>query len=159
MLNEHANKDKPFPWRCPRCARKDVQPRTSSFSIEVRHDGQLHDVHLDAVDIPTCGSCGERVFSKTVDEAVSNVLRKKLRLLTPDQIRLCIAALGVSQKEVAARLGVAEATLSRWATGSVIQSRAMDNLLRLFFAIPEVRQVLVGEDQDPQLGTFVGSSF
>lgn len=159
MINENPNKDKPLPWRCPRCGKKEVRPHTSSFSMEVRHDGQLHDVQLEAVDIPTCGSCGERVFSKAVDEAISNALRKKLRLLTPDQIRRCIAALGVSQKEVAARLGVAEATFSRWATGSVIQSRAMDNLLRLYFAIPEVRQVLVGEDQDPKLGTFVSSSF
>jgi hypothetical protein len=29
----------------------------------------------------------------------------------------------------------------------------MDNLLRLYFALPEVRQALLGAAQDPQLGT------
>lgn len=35
-------------------------------------------------------------------------------LLTPEQIRQAIERLGVSQKEVAQSLGIAEATLWRW---------------------------------------------
>jgi hypothetical protein len=31
---------------------------------------------------------------------------------------------------------------------------AMDNLLRVFFAIPQVRSSLIGEGQDPHLGAF-----
>jgi hypothetical protein len=46
-------------------------------------------------------------------------------------------------------------TASRWVSGALIQSRAMDNLLRLFFALPEVRNVLQGENQDAGLGTEV----
>ena len=45
--------------------------------------------------------------------------------------------------------------ISRWEAGSRIQSGAMDNYLRVFFAIPAVRDVLVGEGQDPALGTKV----
>src|SRR5262249_5932204 len=55
----------------------------------------------------------------------------------------------------AERLGVAPETISRWVNGALIQSRAMDNLLRLFFALPEVRDVLRGASQDPQLGAEV----
>jgi hypothetical protein len=33
-----------------------------------------------------------------------------------------------------------------------IQSGAMDNYLRVYFAIPQVRDVLVGTGQDPNLG-------
>jgi transcriptional regulator with XRE-family HTH domain len=58
----------------------------------------------------------------------------------------------LSQKDLAERLGVAEATISRWETGAQIQSRALDNLLRVYFAVPEVRSVLRGVEQDPQLG-------
>ena len=47
---------------------------------------------------------------------------------------------------------VAPETISRWVNGALIQSRAMDNLLRLFFALPEVRDALRGGSQDPQLG-------
>jgi hypothetical protein len=56
------------------------------------------------------------------------------------------------EKQAAARLGIAEATLSRWMTGSIIQSRAMDNLLRVYFAFPDVRRALSGVEQDAQLG-------
>ena len=58
----------------------------------------------------------------------------------------------MTQKKAAERLGIAEATLSRWLNETQIQSRAMDNLLRVFFAFPQVRSALSGEGQDPQLG-------
>jgi len=50
----------------------------------------------------------------------------------------------MQQKSLAAALGIAEATLSRWLNGGLIQSRAMDNLLRVYFGIPAVREVLTG---------------
>jgi transcriptional regulator with XRE-family HTH domain len=58
----------------------------------------------------------------------------------------------MTQKEAAERLGTAEATLSRWLNETQIQSRAMDNLLRVFFAFPQVRAALNGAGQDPELG-------
>ena len=58
----------------------------------------------------------------------------------------------MTQKEAAERLGIAEATLSRWLNETQIQSRAMDNLLRIFFAFPQVRLALSGDGQDPRLG-------
>ncbi len=67
-------------------------------------------------------------------------------------MRKSIEQLGLKQQELAQRLGVAAETISRWVTGAVIQSRAMDNLMRLFFALPEVRNVLRGTSQDPHLG-------
>ncbi len=39
--------------------------------------------------------------------------------------------------------------------GALIQPRAMDNLLRVYFAVPEARAVLRGPEQDPELGTTV----
>ncbi len=59
------------------------------------------------------------------------------------------------QQELAARIGVAEATISRWETGTLIPSRAMDNLLRLSFALPAARAALRGAAQDPAFGTEV----
>jgi len=56
-----------------------------------------------------------------------------------------LARLGMSQKEAAGQLGIAEETLSRWLNESQIQSRAIDNLLRLFFTFPVVREALSGE--------------
>jgi transcriptional regulator with XRE-family HTH domain len=56
-----------------------------------------------------------------------------------------LARLGMSQKEAAGRLGIAEETMSRCLNESQIPSRAMDNLLRLFLTFPIVREALSGE--------------
>ncbi len=60
----------------------------------------------------------------------------------------------LNQQQLAERLGVAPETISRWLNGALIQSRAMDNLLRVYFAFPQVQAALCGASQDPELGTF-----
>lgn len=40
------------------------------------------------------------------------------------------------------RLGVAAETVTRWLSGALIQSRAMDDFMRLYFGLPEVRAAL-----------------
>jgi len=57
-------------------------------------------------------------------------------------MRQGIAKLGLKQQELAEQLGVAPETISRWVNGALIQSRAMDNLLRLYFDSKEVRSLL-----------------
>ena len=163
MINEPENQDeqhlghaKPFPWRCPRCLKREVTPTATAYTAEVRHDGRPYRVEVPDLMLPTCRACGEQVFSNSVDEQISRALRGHLRLLTPEQIRGAMKALGLRQRELAGRLGIAEETLSRWLTGSQIQSRAMDNLLRAYFAFPEVRSALIGPGQDPALGTAAG---
>ena len=82
----------------------------------------------------------------------SDALRERWRLLVPDQIKEGIKAVDLNQQEVAKRLGVAPETISRWVNGVLIQSRAMDNLLRVYFAFPQVQVALRGANQDPDLG-------
>ncbi len=145
--------DRPFPWRCPACLKREVAPAVIAYTADIKHDGTLHAVEIPALEVPRCQACGELVFSTDVDEQINTALRAKLRLLTPGQIRSGRKELDADQKQLAERLGVAKETISRWETGALIQSRAMDNLLRVFFALPEVRDVLIGQDQDPLLGT------
>jgi DNA-binding transcriptional regulator YiaG len=92
-----------------------------------------------------------------VDEQITEAFRMQLRLLNPAQIWKGRKELGLHHYELAERLGVAEATISRWETGTLIQSRAMDNLLRAYFALPEVRAALRGAGQDPNFGIEVVS--
>jgi DNA-binding transcriptional regulator YiaG len=82
------------------------------------------------------------VFTEQVDSQLCEALQRHLHLLTPAEIREGINKLGLSHKEVAERLGIAEDLLWRWAHGFSVQPRAMDNLLRLFLQVPEVRTVL-----------------
>jgi DNA-binding transcriptional regulator YiaG len=104
------------------------------------------------LDIPVCQACGEKVFTEKVDDQINAALRSHLHLLTPEEMRAGLERISMTQKETADRLGIAEATLSRWLNETQIQCRAMDNLLRRFFAFPEVRTALNKDAQDPQLG-------
>jgi putative zinc finger/helix-turn-helix YgiT family protein len=148
-------RDRPFPWPCANCLKDEVYPETMPYTTEVKHDGQSYLIEIPALRIPKCRACGALVFSNSVDDQIIQALRAHVRLLTPEQIRGGREALGLKAKELAERLGVAAETISRWERGGLIQSRAMDNFLRVFFAVPEARAVLRGADQAPDLGTTV----
>jgi putative zinc finger/helix-turn-helix YgiT family protein len=134
--------DRPFPWPCVNCLKDEVYPETISYTAKVKHDGRLHEIHLPELTIPKCRACGELVFSNSADDQILMALRLHLRLLTPQEIKAGRKALRLKSKELAERLGIAAATISRWEKGHLIQSRAMDNLLRLFFNSSEVRALL-----------------
>ena len=122
------------------------------YDAEVRHDGRLYKFAVPKLQIPVCRACGEKVFTEQVDDQINVALRLHLHLLAPADMRAALERIGLTQREAADRIGVAEATLSRWMNDTQIQSRAMDNLLRVFFAFPHVRKALSGDSQDPQLG-------
>ncbi|MGM0489535.1 MAG: type II TA system antitoxin MqsA family protein [Planctomycetota bacterium] len=144
--------ERPFPWRCRHCGKQEVFLQTMEYEAEIRHDGRLHSFTIPALELPVCQACGEKVFTEKVDAQENEAFRTHLKLLSPAQIRDGIKRIGMSQRDAAARLGVAEATLSRWLNETQIQSRAMDNLLRAFFAFPQLRSALCGESQDPEFG-------
>jgi DNA-binding transcriptional regulator YiaG len=123
-----------------------------SYDAEVRHDGRLYTFTIPDLEIPVCQACGKRVFTEKVDDQISAALRSYLHLLTPEKMREALGRVNLTQKVAAERLGIAEATLSRWLNNTQIQTRAMDNLLRVFFASPQVFTTLIREEQDSQLG-------
>jgi putative zinc finger/helix-turn-helix YgiT family protein len=145
--------ERPFPRRCGHCGKNEVVMTTVCYDAEVRHDGRLYAFTIRHLDIPVCRACGEKVFTEKVDQQINAALRSHLHLLAPGEMRAALDRVKMTQKEAAERLGIAEATLSRWLSETQIQSRAMDNLLRVFFAFPQVRTALSGHEQDPQLGT------
>ena len=148
------SRDRPFPWPCADCCTRTVLPTViDDYTAKVKHDGVVYELHLPSLEVPRCQTCGETYSTNAVDEQVSDALRTRLIFLTPAQMQQGIKKLKLSQQQLAERLGVAQETISRWVNGALIQSRAMDNLLRLYFALPEVRAVLRGPEQDPQLGT------
>ena len=160
MSAEHSTKSKrpfgaerPFPWRCHHCGQDQVFPTTISYDAEVHHDGGLCFLTIPNLEIPICKACDEKVFTGKVDDQINTALRSYLGLLTPGKLAAALERVKLTQVEVAERLGIAESTLSHWLNETEIQSQAMDNLLRVFFAFPQVRGVLRGKSQDPQLGT------
>jgi hypothetical protein len=139
---KHPSADKPFPWQCRRCREMSVVPKRIDYQDTVRYDDHLVTYLARDIEIPICRNCGEKVFTEKVDSALCEAMQRHLQLLTPKEIQEGISKLDLSRKEVADRLGIAEELLWRWANGFSIQSRAMDNLLRLFLQLPEARTVL-----------------
>jgi DNA-binding transcriptional regulator YiaG len=147
------NAARAFPWRCHHCGKDAVVMATVEYNAEVRHDGRLHAFTIPALSIPVCNECGEKVFTENVDEQVNDALRLHLNVLTPPQIRDALHRVRLSQKEVAERLGIAEATLSRWLNETQIQAKSLDRFLRVFFAFPQVRAALSERALDSEFGT------
>jgi DNA-binding transcriptional regulator YiaG len=124
----------------------------ASYDAEVKYDGRLYTINVPKLDIPICQACEAKVYTEKVDEQINAALHSQLHLLTPEEIRMALDRLEMTQKEVTERLGIAEATLSRWLNETQIQSRAMDNLMRVFFAFPEVRTALGRSSSESSLG-------
>ena len=131
-----------YPRFCRHCGEQQVVLDDIPYSLDVKHDGRVYQVSIDHLQIPICRNCGERSFDESVDEQVNAALRAQLGLLSPSDIRASLKSLGITQKEAAAALGIAEATLSRWVGGGQIQSKGMDNFLRVYFESPDVRKLL-----------------
>jgi putative zinc finger/helix-turn-helix YgiT family protein len=143
---------KPFPWRCPECGKKAVQPATVQHASQIKHDGRLYTVEIPALRVPQCGACGELVFDNDADQQIARALREQLGLLSGDRIRESREDLGLSQGVLAEHLGVAAETISRWENGALTQTRAMDRYLRVYFGVPAARAALVGQPGSSHLG-------
>ncbi len=149
------NTQKPYPWKCGNCGRRSVKPAMIPYSVDMEHDGRTYSVNIAELKAPRCEECGEVVLDDHANRQISDAFRQQIGLLTPQQIRENRERLGNTQKELAAVLGIAEATLSRWETGAQIQQRVMDRFLRLYFAIPSVREALADEKGMQALGVLV----
>jgi putative zinc finger/helix-turn-helix YgiT family protein len=148
---------KPFPWKCGECRQRAVTPVTlPSYSAELEHDGRKYQVAVTDLRVAQCEKCGTIMLDDAANRRLSDALRSEAGLLQPTQIRARRDALGLTQKELAGFLLIAEATLSRWETGAQIQQRAMDAFLRVFFESAEARNILGVPDSSRSAPSFTG---
>ena len=145
----------PFPWTCGRCRQQAVERATLPYSTEVQYDGRIYTVDVPEFRVPRCQNCGAMILDDDATDQITEALRRQLGLLSPQQIRSNREALGMRQPDLANFLGVGESTVSRWETGSQIQQKSLDKLMRLYFAIPEVRRALSDRDRIAELGSEV----
>jgi len=106
---------------------------------------------------PRCQLCNALYFDNDAEEQVNRCFRAQMNLLFPEQIKTNRLALGLSVPQLGARLGVAAELVSNWEEGLQFQTRAHDNLLRAFFALPDVRAALKAEGTNPAFGCVVGA--
>ena len=118
-----------------------------AYDAQIRHDATLHQFSVPDLPIDRCDVCGEIFFTNRTHDHLYSVLRTRLGLLQPEEIRDALTNLGVTQAEFAARIGVTPENVADWSEGLVVQSRAHDNLMRLFLAFPIVREALDAKNQ------------
>lgn len=132
---------RPFPRRCGTCRQKTVHPAVlQRYQVELNHDGRTYPIDLCELPAYRCESCSNISFDDEADERISQALRTAAGLLQPAEIRAKREALGLTQKQLAASLRIAESTISRWESGAQIQQRAMDLLLRAYFDLGTLRE-------------------
>ena len=149
---------KPYPRLCTACGRAAVTPADIAYDAEVKHDGRLHRFRISRLTIDKCQACGEESFTNCTDEQITTALREFLGLLQPHDIRRRLSELGMTQQRFAERLGVAPETVSRWLNGLSIQTRALDNLMRVFFGFASVRDALTADGPARSLGLLTAES-
>ncbi len=153
-MNNTEFRKKPFPWRCSNCREQSLYEATVDHTTPMFHDGREYTVTVKDLKTPKCKSCGIVHPDDEAMEAITIAFMQQIKLLTPAQIREHRIKADLTQVELAAALGVADATVSRWETGMQIQQRSLDNLLRLFFGVPQVRKILTSQ----QIGTLANSA-
>ncbi|MDR3622613.1 MAG: type II toxin-antitoxin system MqsA family antitoxin [Paludisphaera borealis] len=129
--------------KCMACRERKVRRTTlEHYSTSVDHDGRGYDLVLDDLEVLQCENCGAIILEESANKRISDALRREVGLLLPEEIVASRNRLGLTQKQLAAYLKIAESTLCRWETGAQIQQRAMDGLLRVFFQSAEARAIL-----------------
>ena len=139
MTQTALTSERQFPQRCPECGKVAVHPEVISYNAHVKHDGSLYELSIPRLHVNKCQSCGEVLFDNKTDDEISQALRDRLKLLSPQEIRERIHSLGLTQKEFAEGIRAAPETISRWLSGTHIQSGSSDMLMRLFFEREETR--------------------
>lgn len=145
----------PFPWPCGKCRQQTVVRETLPYSTEVQYDGRTYTVDVPRFEVPRCTNCGAMVLDDHANDQITDALRQQVGLLAPQQIRSNRESLGLKQRDFANLLAVGESTVSRWETGSQIQQKSLDKLMRLYFAMPDVRHALSDKDRIVELGSKV----
>lgn len=100
---------------------------------EVTFRGEKLKVKAGNYVCPVCGlKLADAKLARKNQRIIADAYRAKVGLLTGEEIIEGRKKLGLTQKELAEKLGVGEASIKRWELGA-IQTEAMDRLMRQLF--------------------------
>lgn len=99
-----------------------------------------------------CKACGESFLNEPKMKPIEKEIKKQHRiidnLLSSEEVKNIRRHLGLSKKDLSNLLGGGEKGFSRYENGSINQSKAMDNLLRLLKQYPCLLDCL-GKNNQP----------
>lgn len=131
--------------KCPHCERGDLESRVVDETI--RYDES--DLSVPGIQISVCPTCYEEIVlpeqARANELRFADAKRKHDGLLVSSEIVAWRKKHRLSQAEAAKLLGGGANAFSKYERGEVIQSRAMDLLMRASQAIPAVLSFLKAE--------------
>ncbi len=130
---------------CPICGSKSLVEKSGTFRFEPPAN-----IPGGAIIVPNskwqeCQACGESILAQSLLEKLEEQRYARLELLTPEQIKHIRQAAGLTQSQIAEKLGIGEKTYTRWETGKCLQNKSSDNLIRLFAKNPAMFDALKTE--------------
>ncbi len=152
VAQDRVGRNRPFPWRCWKCKKTEVVQDTIEYSTDRSHDEITYHLEFPRLLVAKCRNCGDVTFDLFTSDQIEDALRAKVGLLMPEEVRSRRIALGLTPEELSRRIGHPEDTVGKIEERLLIQSRALDNMLRVYFAFSIVREALNGGIPDRNLG-------
>ena len=129
--------------KCPVCGSGTLTKKI----IEEVFDYKGETLTIKNYVIYECPVCEESIVdSKTLEDTESSLIefrRKVDNLLTPNEIRKIRISFGYTQEEFGNILGGGKKAFARYENGTITQSRAMDNQLKMLRSNPGILAVIV----------------
>lgn len=139
---------------CPQCEKGHLA--ASTWADDFRHGDRA--VHVDGLECYVCDQCGaDPVFTDQIRRnqlKIADAKRRADGLLTGAEVRHAREHLGLTQQEAASLFGGGTNAFSKYERGDVLQSTAMDRLLRAALFYPDLidflrveARIAAGEDE------------
>jgi len=123
---------------CAICGKDELVEKHGTFVFEWPADVAARPSRFRDAGWWVCDACGEEVLPA---ELIARVEAERYRiegLLGPSEVREVRTRMGLSQRDMSKLLGVGDKTYTRWELGLSVQTKSMDNLIRLADQRPEV---------------------
>lgn len=116
--------------KCPACGHMGVRERFVIENFEFSK-GASSTTLTAQVPVCTCENCGFEFTDSRAEEIRHAAVCRHLGILSPAEIQAIRERYAMTQQAFAELTGVGRASLTRWETGSLLQTASSDNLLFL----------------------------
>jgi HTH-type transcriptional regulator/antitoxin MqsA len=123
--------------RCFNCGAEQMEERHGTYRFEPPANIPGGSMSVQNATWMECENCGEQMIPAVLNRRLEDLSIQRQGLLPPTHIKAIREKLGLSQAQMAERLGVGDKTYTRWESGRSIQNKSSDNLIRLMDRSPE----------------------